>query len=269
MYCSDEVKNPELIFTQKLLGESNSTKTEANTHFGQGDFSQAISTYDRALGFCPNYLDYEIAVLRSNIAACHIKLEDWKTAVDSATKGLDALDRAEGKPSKGELPDLDTKDGPNPSKPDSKSTEDEGTTQVVELDDTEDVQSQLQKLQLSDERTEQIAKLRTKLLLRRAKGNQEQAGWSTLSAAETDYKELASSKYLPDRDRRFVQSQLRVLPVRINEAKEKEVGEMMGKLKDLGNSFLKPFGLSTDSFNMVKDENTGGYSMNFSGGGGK
>ncbi|KAI4154866.1 MAG: hypothetical protein LQ340_001373 [Diploschistes diacapsis] len=46
-------------------------------------------------------------------------------------------------------------------------------------------------------------------------------------------------------------------------AQEREMGEMMGKLKELGNGILKPFGLSTDMFNFQKDEKTGGYNMSF------
>ena len=53
------------------------------------------------------------------------------------------------------------------------------------------------------------------------------------------------------------------LAPQLNEAKEREMAEMMGKLKGLGNSILKPFGLSTENFQFVKDENSGGYSMNF------
>ena len=230
-----------------MLEESHAQKTIANNFFASSQYSQAIGEYDKALSSCPNYLDYEVAVLKSNIAACHLKLEDWKVAVDSATAALDALDRL--------LPK---------KKIEAKGDEagkDEG---VVEIEgEGAEAEEELKKLEMSDQRRDDILRIRSKALMRRAKAKSEQGGWGNLQGAEDDYKALAQLPALPPQDNKIVQTALRSLPPRITAAKDKEMGDMMGKLKELGNGILKPFGLSTDNFKMEKDPNTGGYSMNF------
>ncbi|KAK7373692.1 hypothetical protein VNO80_07108 [Phaseolus coccineus] len=47
------------------------------------------------------------------------------------------------------------------------------------------------------------------------------------------------------------------------EKREKMKEEMIGKLKDMGNSVLGRFGMSVDNFKAVKDPNTGSYSISF------
>ncbi|MCJ1351222.1 MAG: hypothetical protein MMC33_001205 [Icmadophila ericetorum] len=227
-----------------LLNESHSQKAEANKLYSAARYSEAIGTYDKALASCPNYLEYELAVLKSNIAACHIKLEDWKAAVESATSALEALDRLP----KGSV--------------DAKGGEDLDVG-VVEIEDGEEGDKQLEDLRARDERREDVRKLRTKAVLRRARARVELGGWADLAGAEEDYKELSQLPNLPAQDMKVVRGALASLPSRINAAKEKEMGEMMGKLKGLGNTLLKPFGLSTDMFQMTQDPATGGYSMSF------
>ena len=188
-------------------------------------------------------------MLKANVAACHLQLKDWKAAEESATAALDALERLV----------------PTEAANDKEQEREGGDDTVVELEgDEEEAKQALKKLEMSDQRRDDIQKIRGKALMRRAKAKSELGGWANLQGAEDDYKALSSMSNLSPRDKKVVQAALSSLPPRINACKDKEMGEMMGKLKELGNGILKPFGLSTDNFKMVQDEKTGGYSMNFS-----
>ncbi|GJC94407.1 Tetratricopeptide repeat protein 1 [Colletotrichum higginsianum IMI 349063] len=239
-----------------LLAESNANKTEANALFSSSKYEQAITKYDDAVATCPNYLDYELAVLRSNISACHLKLEQWKDAVSSASAALDALDRVD----KEAALEQDRRDR---EKAADEDVEDEivssGAAAAAPAPPPEDDPEETARRA----RGEDVLRIRAKALMRRARARSEQGGWQNLAGAEEDYKTLSLMKNLAPADRRIVQAQLRALPPRTKAAQEAETAEMWGKLKDLGNGILKPFGLSTDNFQMVKDEKTGGYSMNF------
>lgn len=259
------------------MKESQDIKTEANKLFLSACYDQAISSYDQALASCPNYLDYDVAVLRSNISACYLKLADWKAAVESATLSIERLDKI--------LPsDPETSKGQNDSKEPQASPITQTKDDVVEIsgDDAEAEEKELKRLQEQDEQRIKVSRLRSKVLMRRARAKSELGGWANLQGAAEDYQVLDKIQTLSTDDKRIVQRALRELPSRINEAKEKEMGEMMSKMKDvstvflltssmltflsksqLGNGILKPFGLSTDNFNFVQDPKTGGYSMNF------
>ncbi|EGD95604.1 tetratricopeptide repeat protein [Trichophyton tonsurans CBS 112818] len=242
-----------------LLRQSHSYKADANTLFSASNYSEAITTYDRALAVCPNYLDYEVAVLKSNIAACHIKLEEWESAVDAATSSITFLDRLASIT-------LSTTSHGSKGADTASNRMTDATPRVVELpEDTGQRQEEeaLRKLKEKDTHREDVLRIRGKSLMRRAKARMQLGGWANLQGAEEDYKSLLELGILPPHDTRAVKAALSGLPAKINAAKDKEMAEMMGKLKDLGNRILKPFGLSTDNFKFVKDEKTGGYSMGF------
>mgnify|MGYP005988088939 CR=1 FL=1 len=197
-----------------------------------------------------------------------MQLEDWKDAIKAATESLESLITLE-KPPETE------KTGEKDSAVDDATTQTE-TTENVDAKESSDEKSVEKSTEdviatpaqhLSEERQKDVLRIRTKALLRRARGRAEAGGWQNLAGAEEDYKTLSKMPGLTPADIRTVKTQLRLLPPKVKAAQEKETAEMWGKLKQLGDGILKPFGLSTNNFQMVKDENSGGYSMNFSQGG--
>lgn len=250
----------------RLLSSSADLKATGNTRFGAGAYSDAISVYDRALALVPSYRDYEAAVLRANIAACHLKLEDWQAAVDTASEALDALERLDPVP---EVKREEKTDGMRLGK--REEEKDEVLEEKDEEKEKKIAEERVRKERLARERLEgsghtieEVRKMRVKALIRRAKARTELDGWAALQGADEDYRAvLAAESGAGPAERRTAQGALAALGPRLDDARQREMAEMMGKLKGLGNTLLKPFGLSTENFQFVKDEKTGGYSMNF------
>jgi tetratricopeptide (TPR) repeat protein len=196
-------------------------------------YDQAISCYDRALASCPNYLDFDVAVIHSNIAACHLKLEDWKAAVESATISINRLDKI--------IPPTPQDKGDESEGKELPGSEGKHADEVVEISgDDEDAElKELERLKEQDELRSKVMRLRGKVLLRRAKAKTQIGGWGSLQGAAEDYQALAAIESLPADDKKAVQRALRELPERINKAREKEMGDMMGKLKDVSALYLQ------------------------------
>jgi len=167
-------------------------------------------------------------VLRSNIAACYLKLEDWKAAVESATASIERLDKIIPPTSQ----DKTKKESSDASK---QTTRSQASEEVVEIsgDDDESEETQLKRLKEQDEQRTNVNRIRAKALMRRAKAKSQLGGWANLQGSLEDYQFLATMDILPAEEKRIVQRALRELPERLNVAKEKEMGEMMSKMKDV------------------------------------
>ncbi|KAG0173436.1 hypothetical protein DFQ28_008388 [Apophysomyces sp. BC1034] len=192
-YDSTDYQPEEL---ELLMSQANEYKLAGNQNFAHGKYDDAIHEYENALISCPPSQPKERAVYFANIAACHLKMENYKDARDMCT-------------------------------------------QALELDPGYQ-----------------------KALLRRAQANEKMGSYTSMTDALEDYKQLqtlADTEYIR---KEYKQAQAR-LPPRIKAQMEKEKEEMLGKLKDLGNTVLGKFGLSTDNFQFQQDPKSGGYSVNF------
>lgn len=95
-----------------------------------------------------------------------------------------------------------------------------------------------------------------KALVRRAEAHEKLEHFEEAISDMTKILELEPSH---DQARRSV---MRLKPL-ADEKREKMKEEMIGKLKEMGNSILGRFGMSVDNFKAVKDPNTGSYSVSF------
>jgi len=93
-----------------------------------------------------------------------------------------------------------------------------------------------------------------KALLRRAQAYE---ATDKLTDALKDYEAVLA---IDDANKQALEGKRR-LPEAIRIQQEKEKEQMIGQLKDLGNSILGKFGLSLDNFQSQQDPTTGNYSI--------
>ncbi|KAF3911309.1 hypothetical protein ABW21_db0203713 [Orbilia brochopaga] len=252
---------------QSLLEQALAHKATGNTHFTSTppDYETAISYYRSALEVCPPNLIEHLTILHANIAAGFIKLQKWKEAEDAATESLkvsgedDEILRAREARKR-------AKEQKEKKEQKAKVIEDGAKGKTVDTVDTSDG-----RIEEIDDDDEEVANIEWgknwKARLRRAKAREMQDTWQSLSGALDDYEILSthSLRYqaIPPIDRKAIQQALTRIPPILEQKKQREIAEMMGKLKGLGDTILKPFGLSTSNFQMQKDEKSGNYSLNF------
>jgi tetratricopeptide (TPR) repeat protein len=161
---------------KELVEKSNSLKTSANALFTSSSYTEAITGYTRAIDTLPTYLDYELAVLKSNISACHVKLGEWKDAVEAATQSLDSLERLDPVPVKKAEARGEGEKG--------KLEESEATESAVVEEVDDQTAERYEALQRSGRSVDDVRKIRIKALLRRAKARSELESWANLQGAQ-------------------------------------------------------------------------------------
>ncbi|GAA5848744.1 hypothetical protein JCM3766R1_006587 [Sporobolomyces carnicolor] len=233
-----------------IIAAVNGLKKEGNVQFGRGQWEHAMGTYRQALGDLPPR--------RTNAN------QDEGTAPVKG-KGRASLDIDEAEIE-------GTREGLGPG-----GTANEGAA-TCEAEDTEitslrsvlsaNVAACLLKLNRWRDAVNACDEALIdqpdyfKALHRRAMANESIGSWSSLSSSLEDFNHLATLPNLTP----LLAQQIKLAQARIPKAikiqQQKEKDEVLGKLKNLGNTVLGKFGFSLDNFKM-QEQPGGGYSMSF------
>lgn len=200
-------------------------KQEGNDKFKEKFLDEAINLYSKAIDLCPLSDVKERSILFNNRAAAYFHKHGESS---------------------------------------EQSCEEETVTEVDEKDElgepeqTIKKESWLEKCIADCTTSIDLNPSYVKPYLKRAQANRK-IGKENLDKALEDYEMVL--KIDPSIKESY--SAINELKEEIDKRNEELKNEMIGKLKDIGNVVLNKFGLSTDNFQMVKNPETGGYSINF------
>lgn len=217
-----------------LLDDAEILKQEGTEHFKAGSWAQALASYRSALGRLPK------------------RVEKSKAPVRPPNDDEEDDDDKENKPEEGEEPLTGLE------------------LEVVKLRSVLNANVGACHFKLGEHKdavkacTDALSDdpKYVKALQRRASCNEQINTWTSLGQVHEDYMTLLQILPSDSPLRSSTSRALVSLKPRLEAAQKKETGEMMGKLKELGNSFLGNFGLSTDNFKF-EPNGQGGYSVNF------
>ncbi|KAJ3545064.1 hypothetical protein NMY22_g2572 [Coprinellus aureogranulatus] len=236
------------------LQDAREHKSAGNDHFRQSRWNQALASYQSALDLLPKRTETEAPSTR--LLTEEEEAEFRRIAEDEVADSCDA----ETKP--------DEEDTADSAAPEEALSEDQ-KRQIAELRSVLYANIGACHVQLGEHKEAVVACTQAlkddptyiKALQRRAASNEILDTWSSLTAAQEDYKALLALLQ-PASQKHDIESKLQKLKPRLEAAQKRETSEMLDKLKGLGNSLLGNFGLSTDNFKF-EPNGQGGYSMNF------
>ncbi|XP_053212078.1 tetratricopeptide repeat protein 1-like [Panonychus citri] len=212
-------------------------KQQGNTKFKDNQLDEAIDLYSQAINLCPLTNILERSVLFNNRAAAYFHKhgeESSQSDGDDNNKGRNNLTEVEEE-----------------EEEDDKDDEDN-------LETKEKTESWLDKCVADCSSSIDLNEKYIKPYLKRAQAYRKM-GKDKLDLSLEDYEMVIKI----DPTIKECYPAINQLKEEIDKRNEQMKNEMIGKLKDIGNVVLNKFGLSTDNFQMVKNPDTGSYSINF------